>query len=124
MLRSLLAVAMLACPMYSFSQDAVQTDGDKYRVLLENDCVRVLDYRDVPGAVTQQHTHPAFVLYALSPFERSITLADGKVLRRQFKAHDVMYSPAQTHIGKNTGETPTHVIITELKGVTGPCAPR
>ncbi len=32
--------------MSSFSQDAVQTDGDKYKVLLENDCVRVLDYRD------------------------------------------------------------------------------
>ena len=33
-----------------------------------------------------------------------------------------MFSPAQTHIGRNTGQTPTHVIITELKGSGIVCA--
>ena len=92
-----------------------QTDGDKYKILLENACVRVLEYRDEPGDRTQQHHHPAFVLYALSAFERTLRLPGGKVLRRQFQAGDVMWSEAQTHIGENVGQTATHVFITELK---------
>ncbi len=97
------------------AQDPAATDGDKYKVLLENDKVRVLEYRDVPGEKTHQHQHPNFVLYAMGPFKRKIHLPDGKVLMREFKAGDVMWSPAQTHIGENIGTTPTHVIMVELK---------
>ena len=106
------------------AQDAARTDGDKYQVILENACVRVLDYRDQPGQRTHQHRHPAFVLYALTPFQRSLHLPDGKVLNRQFKPGDVMWSDAQTHIGENTGPTPTHVLIVELKTADRPCGSR
>ena len=95
--------------------DSVATDGDKYKVIFENGKVRVLEYRDLPGQITRQHHHPAFVLYALSPFERKITLPDGKVIMREFKAGEVLYSEAQTHIGENVGQLPTHVIIVEMK---------
>jgi hypothetical protein len=121
MFRSALIAAASIVSCTAFAQDAVQTDGDKYRVMLENDCVRVLDYHDLPGEQTHQHTHPAFVLYTLSAFKRQITLPDGKVLQRQFKEGDVMWSDQQTHIGTNVGETPTHVVIVELKSTTGPC---
>jgi hypothetical protein len=97
------------------AQDPIKTDGDKYKVKFENDKVRVLEYRDMPGEKTNQHRHPAFVLYALGPFKRTITLPDGKVLTREFKAGEVLYSDAQTHIGANVGDTPTHVIIVEFK---------
>ncbi len=106
----------------AFAQDAVLTDGDKYKVILENDCVRVLDYHDNPGEKTHQHRHPAFVLYALSPFKRTLTLPDGKVLTREFKTGDVMWSDAQTHIGENIGQTPTHVVIVELKKASEACS--
>ncbi|TVO64975.1 cupin domain-containing protein [Denitromonas ohlonensis] len=104
----------------AFAQDPVVTDGDKYTLVLENEQVRVLEYRDLPGETTHPHHHPAFVLYAVSPFKRSITLPDGKVIQREFKAGDVMYSPAQTHIGTNTGSTPTHAIMVELKAPAKP----
>ncbi len=97
-------------------QDAVGSDPDKYRVVLENACVRVLDYRDLPGARTHEHHHPAFVLVALEDFQRTLTLPGGKVLRRAFRPGDVMASDAQTHVGENVGGTPTHVIIVEIKG--------
>ena len=108
----------------AMAQDAVQTDGDKYKAIFENDCVRVLDYKDLPGQATHQHKHPAFVLYAFAPFKRSIALPDGKVLQRQFKEGDVMWSDSQTHIGTNTGETPTHVLLIEMKSNMGACASR
>jgi quercetin dioxygenase-like cupin family protein len=113
--KSIFAVAATLLMPCALAQDATQTDGDKYKTILENDCVRVLEYRDEPGDRTDQHHHPAFILYAFSAFERTLTLPDGKVLRRQFKAGDVMWSEAQTHIGENVGQTATHVLITELK---------
>jgi len=124
MLRKPMFVAVFFLASTVWAQDAVQTDGDKYKVILENECVRVLDYHDAPGEKTHQHTHPAFVLYALSAFKRSITLPDGKVLQRQFKAGDVMWSDSQTHIGANNGDTPTHVILVEMKSEIGACAHR
>lgn len=107
-------ISMLIMPC-ALAQDPTHTDGDKYTTILENECVRVLDYRDQPGQKTQQHTHPAFVLYALSTFERELTLPGGKVVRRQFNAGEVAWSDGQTHVGENVGQTPTHVLIVELK---------
>ncbi|MBS0467401.1 MAG: cytoplasmic protein [Proteobacteria bacterium] len=114
-MRHILIAVALAAATAGHAQDAVQTDGDKYKVILENDCVRVLDYQDSPGQKTLQHRHPAFVLYALSAFQRTLTLPDATVLRRDFKPGDVMWSDAQTHIGENVGSTPTHVLIVEMK---------
>ncbi|MDW5443874.1 hypothetical protein [Polaromonas sp. SM01] len=122
MLRNLILPVSALFATSAFPQDATQTDGDKYKIILENDCVRVLDYRDSPGEKTHQHKHPPFVLYALSSFRRTLTLPDGKVLRREFKEGDVMWSEEQTHIGENIGQTPTHVLIVELKKPGAPCS--
>jgi beta-alanine degradation protein BauB len=116
--KSLNSAALVVAAVTSLgasAQDATRTDGDKYKVLLENEQVRVLEYRDLPGAKTHQHRHPAFVLYALAPFKRRLVLPDGKVLIREFKAGDVLYSPEQTHVGENIGTTPTHVLMVEMK---------
>jgi beta-alanine degradation protein BauB len=38
--------------------DPVTTNPDHYRVLFENEHVRVLDYTDDPGDQTTPHEHP------------------------------------------------------------------
>lgn len=115
MLRLSTAIATALFMPCALAQDPVQTDGDKYKSILENACVRVLDYSDQPGQKTQEHTHPSYVLYVLSPFERELTLPGGKVLRRQFSTGEVAFFDGQTHTGENVGQTPTHVLIVELK---------
>src|SRR4051812_33327467 len=120
-LLAIAAAAMFAAPPV-LAQDAVETDRDKYKPILENDCVRVLEYNDRPGDRTHQHRHPAFVLYAVSGFKRTLTLPDGKVLKREFKPGDVMWSEEQAHIGENIGDTPTRVILVELKKQREGCA--
>ena len=99
----------------AYAADPVVTDGDKYKVRFENARVRVLEYIDQPGEKTHEHTHPAFVLYAVKPFRRTLTLPGGKVLTREFKAGDVLYSAGETHIGENVGTQPTRVLMVELK---------
>ena len=110
---SLAAALLSAWP--ALADDAVTTDPELYKVIFENDRVRVLEYRDEPGATTHMHEHPAFLVYALSAFERKLTLPDGKVLNRSFEPGQVLFSEAQAHLGENVGTTPTHIIMVELK---------
>ena len=98
------------------SRDPVSTDGDKYRVVLENARVRVLEYRDSPGQRTSPHYHPAYVLCAVSSFRRRLTLTDGREVVVEVKPGQVAWGDAQSHIGENIGDTETHVLIVELKG--------
>ena len=65
--------------------DAIATDPDKYKVILENDRVRVLDYSDKPGDRTTMHHHPDSVVYMLGPFKRKFTLDNGKSAVRELK---------------------------------------
>lgn len=97
------------------AQDPVVTDGDKYKTILENEKVRVLEYTDKPGEKTNRHHHPDFILYALDSFKRRLIFGDGKQIEREFKKGDVMWMKEQIHIGENIGTTETHVLIVELK---------
>ena len=104
---------------HSTELDPLHTDGDKYQLLFENQLVRVLRYHDEPGVKTHLHRHPCFVLYALGPFKRELTFADGSHRSREFHLGDAAWMPAQSHAGHNIGDTPTDALLVELKG---PCA--
>ena len=94
--------------------DPVVTDPDLYRILWENDRVRVLEYRDAPGDATHLHAHPDSVMITLSPFERVITAGDRNV-PVQLEAGQVSWLEAQSHSGRNVGQTQTRAVFVELK---------
>ena len=96
------------------ADDPVATNPDHYRVVFENDRVRVLEYTDQPGDVTTPHAHPDSVMHTLSSFDRR--LVSGDVQREvSMAAGFTGWLPAQTHHGENVGSTPTHVLFVELK---------
>jgi len=94
--------------------DPTLTDPDKYKVIFENDRVRVLDYHDTPGAKTRQHRHPNSVLLTLSDSRRRLTVGDN-VRDVTDEVGKALWLPAQVHIGENIGTTDTHVVFVELK---------
>jgi hypothetical protein len=94
--------------------DPTETDPQLYKVLLENDRVRVLRYTDRPGDRTKPHQHPDSVLITLSNFRRRLTVGDRSV-DVEALPHKVIWNSAQTHVGENTGTTDTDVIFVELK---------
>jgi len=96
------------------SMDPVATNPDHYKVVFENDRVRVLEYTDQPGEVTTPHRHPDSVMYTLSTFRRRLVAA-GTEREVALEAGTVGWLPAQEHHGENIGETDTHVIFVELK---------
>lgn len=94
--------------------DPVATNPGLYRVVMENDRVRVLEYRDTPGDRTTPHSHPDSVMYTLSSFRRRLTSGDRSV-DREIEQGTTSWLAAQEHSGENIGETETHVIFVELK---------
>ncbi|WP_235566726.1 cupin domain-containing protein [Microbacterium sp. Root61] len=95
--------------------DPVTTNPEHYRTVFENDHVRVLDYVDEPGESTTPHRHPNSVMITLTDFHRRLSTAVGD-RDVELTANQVLWLPAQRHSGENTGTTPTHTILIELKG--------
>jgi hypothetical protein len=96
------------------ADDPVVTDPDHYRLLFENERVRVLEYRDRPGDSTHPHRHPDSVMYTLSSFQRRLSAGGGQV-DVNIEAGQVRWVGAQVHTGENIGTTDTHTIFIELK---------
>ena len=94
--------------------DPTVTDPDLYRVMFENDRVRVLEYRDHPGNRTHPHRHPDSVMVTLSSFQRRVS-SNGRSVDVMLSAGEARWVGAQEHVGENTGRTGTHSIFVELK---------
>ncbi len=94
--------------------DPTLTNPSLYRVILDNDRVRVLEYIDKPGDRTTPHGHPDSVMYTLSAFRRRL-YADGQEREVELPAGEVFWLEAQQHAGENIGDTETHTIFVELK---------
>ena len=112
----LLATLMLvAVTKTAMAQDVVKVAPESYKVLLENDRVRVLEYRIKPGEKDAMHSHPAYIVYPLSSAKVKFTFPDGKTIEREGKAGEVMFFEAEAHATENVGSTEAHGLIIELK---------
>ena len=94
--------------------DPTESDPNHYRLLWENEDVRVLDYSDDPGARTTAHDHPNSVMITLTGFDRRLS-ADDAERNVRLESGLAVWLPAQRHSGENIGTTPTHTILVELK---------
>ena len=99
------------------SMDPIETNPENYKLVFENDQVRVLEYSDHPGQMTKPHQHPDSVMYTLSSFSRRLH-SNGTTRDIDIEAGTTGWLPAQIHAGENTGQTDTHVIFVELKAAS------
>jgi quinol monooxygenase YgiN/quercetin dioxygenase-like cupin family protein len=114
--RALLIIfALVLFAGAAFAQDPLTLYPDNYKVLFENDRVRVLDFQLKKGARESFHQHPAAVTYVLAPFKIRFTFPDGTMKIREAKAGDVFYGEALVHASENIGDTDAHGILIEMK---------
>ena len=102
----------------ALAQDAAAADPRSFRVVLENERVRVLEYRSGPGfSVCGQgvHYHPERVTVTLTDAKVKVTNAEGKSVVREFPAGQVFFAPAELHATENIGGSGTRIYIIELK---------
>jgi hypothetical protein len=100
------------------AQDPAKVMPKAYRVALENDKVRVLEFTGRPGMGVcgeGMHSHPAHLTVVLSDWQGRASTPDGPVRERSRKAGEVFWSEAETHKVENAGKTNSRVLIVELK---------
>lgn len=118
--REVLAMlAALGVTRELLAQDAATSDPRSFRVVLENERVRVLEYRSRPGlGVCGQgmHYHPERVSVSLTGGKIRVTNAEGRTFVREIPSGHVVFSPAETHSTENIGGSGTRSYIIELKG--------
>jgi quercetin dioxygenase-like cupin family protein len=118
-----LIIFALAAPI-TLAQDPVSVDSNHYKVLLDNDQVRVLRIHYNPKELSVMHEHPASVVVFLGDSRAVFTLPDGtKLPNAGGKKGEVRFAEAGKHQPENTGTTPVEAVLVELKGKSGTSAP-
>jgi beta-alanine degradation protein BauB len=94
--------------------DPLMAASNVYKLLNENDRVRVLEVVSKPGDVAKMHHHPDHVIYALKGGKATLTSGD-KSQEMEIKTGSVLFLDAQDHEMKNIGKTKIDLIVMELK---------
>ena len=97
------------------AQDPAKVDSAHYKVILNNQHVRVLDVHHKPGEKSPMHSHPNHVVYSFTDSTVRFTSSNGKTDIRTAKAGQVVWRGAETHTAENVGKNEEHALDIELK---------
>jgi hypothetical protein len=102
------------------AQDPVKQSPQYYKVLLENDQVRVLEYRLKPGEKEPMHTHTAGLVYIFGDAKMRTTYPDGRSDETSGGGGEAHWRNPVTHALQNIGNTEAHALAIDVKN---PCKP-
>jgi quercetin dioxygenase-like cupin family protein len=98
--------------------DALKASPENFKLLLENDHVRVLEYTLKPGTKDIAHTHPPKSSYIISGGQLKVHFENGDSSIFDDKAGTTSW---MDHVGKhwveNIGTTEIKIILTEVKSM-------
>ena len=116
LLAAALAVQAPAAPATAPQVDALTASPDNFRLVLENDRVRVLEYTLLPGQKDRRHTHPRRVAHVIAGGTLRVHFPDGRHLDFDEKAGSTEWgNPAPLHDTENIGTTPIKILLVEVK---------
>ena len=99
-------------------KEPVKLSPQYYNVAVDNQYVRVLEYRLKPGQKEALHSHPCGVVYYLSGAKWRAVDADGKTTKSETTAGEILWRDPTSHAVENIGKTEARALAIELKG---PC---
>jgi len=103
----------------ALAQDAPTVAPRSYRVVLENERVRVLEYKSRPGfgvCGEGMHYHPDHVTVSLTGAKLGVTTPGAKPTFENIPAGTVFFEPTVIHSAEIIGGLGTRSYIIELKG--------
>ena len=96
--------------------DALTASPENFRLVLENENVRVLEYTLLPGQKDRQHTHPRRVAHVILGGTLRVGFPDGTSMIFEEKASESSWSnPSPLHDTENIGTTPIKILLVEVK---------
>lgn len=108
----------LACAFLgtAIAQDVMKVAANHYKVLFENEHVRVVENTLKPGEKDPPHTHPDGWYYVTEPGSMKVTMADGKVTIWEPKAGESGWLKTKSlHTSENIGKTTMKFVLVEVK---------
>jgi len=115
---AMLAALGVSATEVAEAQDAFKINPRAYKVMFENDKMRVLEYTagpNLPVCGIGKHSHPQHLTMQLTDAKVKVTGADGKPFVVEAKAGDMFWSPAETHSTENLSGTTVRAYIVEFK---------
>jgi quercetin dioxygenase-like cupin family protein len=121
---ALACVVVLPATIVAQAIDPVAVSPEMYKVLLENDQARVVEYTIRPGERDQPHTHPPKVSYVLAGGTLRITPDGGSPFTSVDSTGKAVWMNAvPRHFAANIGAAPVRIILVEIRGAGGQAAP-
>jgi quercetin dioxygenase-like cupin family protein len=116
-MKKLIAVVVVSilAMVVAKAQDPAKVDPQHYKVLLNNEYVRILDVRQQPGAKSPMHSHPHHAVYWLTGSTLKFTSSDGKTKTVTTTPGQVAWRNPETHTVEIVGKTASHALDIELK---------
>lgn len=111
-----LICTLLAPLIAKAAPDPLTAAPEMYKLLFENEKVRVMEVDFGPGQKIAKHTHPnEHFVTVLKPGTLTITHEDGTSSVTELKTDQVLWLPAETHWAQNTGKSEVKLLVTEVK---------
>ena len=95
--------------------DAVKVAPDSYKVVLENDQVRVLEVRIKQGVKVEMHSHPRSVAICLNDQGLRFTFPNGKSEETDVKRGQAVWLDGISHSVENVRNEDASSVVVELK---------
>ena len=86
-----------------------------YKVLFENERVRLLEVSMEPGSSTEMHSHPDNLVYIVSEGKYAFTDASGERAEFDVSPGAVFWMEATDHATDNVGDTTIRALMFEPK---------
>ena len=113
---SVLVAALFVLGLSAQGQDAVKVAPDHYKILLENEHVRVIENTLAPGEKDAMHTHPSGWYYVTKPGTMKVVHADGKTETWEAKSGESGWLKTEgPHTSENIGNTTMGFVLVEVK---------
>ena len=112
---SMLVALMSFAATSAWAQDPTVVDSMHYRVVFENDQVRVIRITYGPHERSVMHHHPAGVVVFLTDQKGKFTLPDGQTVEYEARAGEAGWAEAGSHLPENLLDQPLELILIEIK---------
>ena len=109
------AVALLFVAAPATAQDPTDIDSNHYKIVLENDDVRVLHITYGAGETSVMHEHPDAVFVSTTSNRMRMHLPDGSSVDMEITANEPMWTPAGPHRPENLSGGDISGYLIELK---------
>lgn len=94
--------------------DPLKVANNVYKLVMENDRVRVLEVVFKPNDKAVMHHHPDHVVYVLKGGKMKLT-SEGKTDSLDLKTGQTLFLNEQNHEAQNVGSSELNLLVVELK---------